>query len=235
MKMFLTFMIMTFLLAVTVTVGTVYAEQIPDWVRNTAAWWGDGSISDSEFFVLLQFLIDREIITVQGGNSQSVAYLEAELESTKAELESTKAELESTKADAAMDVMNAWNDGYDAGLAETSQNNSVGDYVEPHVSPAGMVIQTVDGASVPGCEDTPAGCYIPNILNVQVGTQVIFTNMDTAAHTFTSGDAMMGLDGFFDSSLVMPENSYSWLPNYVGEYEYFCLIHPWMHGTIIVH
>ncbi|SVE11680.1 uncharacterized protein METZ01_LOCUS464534, partial [marine metagenome] len=56
-------------------------------------------------------------------------------------------------------------------------------------------------------------------------------------HTASSGGgAETGLDGYWDSSLIMAGGSYSmdfegFEP---GTYPYFCMVHPWMAGTIIL-
>jgi methionine synthase II (cobalamin-independent) len=38
---------------------------IPDWVRNNAKWWSEGTISDNDFVQGIQYLIKNDIITVQ--------------------------------------------------------------------------------------------------------------------------------------------------------------------------
>jgi predicted secreted protein with PEFG-CTERM motif len=60
------------------------------------------------------------------------------------------------------------------------------------------------------------------------------TNTDSAAHTYTSGTPDGGPDGVFDTSLLMVDGSYEWTPTTAGEYPYFCMVHPWMQGIIIV-
>jgi len=67
-----------------------------------------------------------------------------------------------------------------------------------------------------------------------VGGKVIFSNPDAVAHTFTAGTAPDDQSGKFDSSLVMAGSSYEWTPTTKGQYDYFCLIHPWMVGIILV-
>ena len=52
-----------------------------------------------------------------------------------------------------------------------------------------VTISTTLGSNVPGCEETAEGCFIPKEATVDVGGKVIFSNTDTAAHTFTSGAA----------------------------------------------
>ncbi|MFZ0185083.1 MAG: hypothetical protein WAL88_09670 [Nitrosotalea sp.] len=46
---------------------------IPSWVKNTAKWWGEGQISDSDYIQSLQWLIDNGILNISKSNSmQSV-------------------------------------------------------------------------------------------------------------------------------------------------------------------
>jgi len=97
-----------------------------------------------------------------------------------------------------------------------------------------VTIDSAQGSGVPGCEETTEGCYIPGTATVDVGGVVIMTNTDNVAHTYTSGDPAGGPDGVFDSSLVMVGSSFEWTPEEVGEYPYFCMVHPWMKGVIIV-
>lgn len=97
-----------------------------------------------------------------------------------------------------------------------------------------VTVAAAAGSGAPGCEETSEGCYIPSTATVDVGGDVIFTNPDTAAHTYTSGSPSDGPDGVFDSSLVMAGSSFKWSPTTVGEQPYFCMVHPWMQGVIIV-
>jgi len=89
------------------------------------------------------------------------------------------------------------------------------------------------GSSVPGCEKTNE-CWDPAELTIGVGETVTWSNDDTAAHTITSGSAKDGPDGNFDSSLFMAGNTFDWTFDTAGEYPYFCMVHPWMEGVIIV-
>jgi len=89
------------------------------------------------------------------------------------------------------------------------------------------------GTSVPGCEDTNE-CFIPPEISVGVGETVTWSNVDTAAHTVTSGSKDNGPDGIFDSSLFMAGSSFSVQFDKSGSYPYFCMVHPWMVGVVIV-
>ena len=101
-----------------------------------------------------------------------------------------------------------------------------------------VTITNAAGSSTPGCEDTNS-CFSPNPVTVDLGTIVTWSNTDTAAHTATSGSAADGPDGVWDSSLIMAPmqgvvNSFSYTTDTVGTFDYFCMVHPWMAGTLIV-
>ena len=89
------------------------------------------------------------------------------------------------------------------------------------------------GTYVPGCEDSNM-CYVPTHPKINSGGEVIWTNNDSVMHTVTSGNARDGPNGLFDSQLIEPFESYSLDFGITGEYEYFCMVHPWMTGTVIV-
>ena len=99
-----------------------------------------------------------------------------------------------------------------------------------------VTITPISGSgSGSGCELTEEGCYNPSTATVDVGGVVIFSNTDGAAHTFSSGvpsDDIIGLE--FDSGMLSAGDSAEWTPENIGEFPYFCMIHPWMDGLIIV-
>jgi len=49
-----------------VTVGDVRQTKsaIPDWIKNNAGWWADGTITDSDFITGIQYLIQQDILSV---------------------------------------------------------------------------------------------------------------------------------------------------------------------------
>ena len=107
---------------------------------------------------------------------------------------------------------------------------------ETHEEPAGPTTHTVDiptGTSVPGCEESNA-CYSPADIIINAGDTVEWINVDTAAHTVTGGSPADGPSGVFDSSLVMASANYAFTFDDAGSYDYFCMVHPWMVGTVTV-
>lgn len=71
-------------------------------------------------------------------------------------------------------------------------------------------------------------------ISITVLDIVRWENADTAAHTVTSGPVSEGHDGVFDSGLFPPGQTFQHQFTEVGNYEYFCLVHPWMTGMVTV-
>ena len=40
------------------------SAKIPDWIRNNAKWWSDGSIGDSDFVSGIQYLMEQGVIQI---------------------------------------------------------------------------------------------------------------------------------------------------------------------------
>ncbi len=72
------------------------------------------------------------------------------------------------------------------------------------------------------------------IVEILVGDTIVWSNADTAFHTVTSGSETDGLDGLFDSKEFAPGKSFTYKFSEIGHYPYYCTLHPWMTGTIIV-
>jgi len=102
-----------------------------------------------------------------------------------------------------------------------------------------LTITTADNdLSSPGCLDSEIGCYTPNILTVEIGDTITMTNTDEAGiHTFTSGIVngfAASADGTFDSGVLPFGDSFEYTADTAGEYPYYCMLHVWMQGKIIV-
>jgi len=90
-----------------------------------------------------------------------------------------------------------------------------------------------EGTSVRGCETTDK-CYIPFGVKINVGDEVIWTNEDMAFHTVTSGNPTDGPDDLFDSGMFKIDEQFSHKFEESGNFDYFCTLHPWMEGIIVV-
>ena len=101
----------------------------------------------------------------------------------------------------------------------------------PEVIVTGDVIMSTK-SSRPGCEETDR-CYIPSVFTIDSGNQVTWINEDSAFHSVTSGFYGEPSD-LFDSGHLDPYESFIFNFDEKGTYDYFCTLHPWMKGQVIV-
>ncbi len=113
---------------------------------------------------------------------------------------------------------------------ESTSHSMQGDF-ESDVMTGGDVVMPTK-VSRPGCEETDR-CYIPSVVSISAGESVTWVNEDSAFHSVTSGfyDAPIDL---FDSGHMDPFDSYTLTFDESGNYDYFCTLHPWMQGKVIV-
>jgi plastocyanin len=84
---------------------------------------------------------------------------------------------------------------------------------------------------------TSGAGYQPDPVTVSPGATIIWDNQDNALHTATSGNPETATpDGKFDSGYVAAgqQSKPIPMPTEPGEYKYFCTLHPFLVGTIIV-
>lgn len=93
--------------------------------------------------------------------------------------------------------------------------------------------------------NTPAKTwYEPALISVETGEKITWVNADKESHTVTSGKGSGRFgwmsnefgepDGYFDSGLFAPNESWSFTFDRKGMFAYYCTIHPWMEGAILV-
>jgi plastocyanin len=143
-------------------------------------------------------------LAAQVREEAEVEEMEAEVEEMEAEVEEMEAEVEEMEAE-----------------------------VEEPSGPQTISVDMPSGTSVPGCEETNE-CFTPASITINVGDTVDWTNSDTAAHTVTGGSPADGPSGEFDSSLVLSGAQYAFTFEEAGDYDYFCMVHPWMVGNVQV-
>jgi len=76
--------------------------------------------------------------------------------------------------------------------------------------------------------------YDPQALQIPVGTTVLWINEDSAMHTITSGNSQEGPNGLFDSDLIGGGDSFEFTFASPGKEDYYCIVHPWMVGSVEV-
>lgn len=89
------------------------------------------------------------------------------------------------------------------------------------------------GTGTPGCE-VENRCFIPNLVEIKTGDQVKWKNNDVTVHTITSGSAFSGSNKKFDSGLINAGSEFSHVFEKTGSFPYYCIVHPWMEGMVIV-
>ena len=89
--------------------------------------------------------------------------------------------------------------------------------------PAGATIHIPVGAS-----PLTTTAYVPNPVNVQVGATVTWVNDDSVPHTSTSSS------GGWDSGNLPPGGRFNFTFRSAGSFNYLCLVHPNMVGTVNV-
>ena len=104
-------------------------------------------------------------------------------------------------------------------------------------SPAGNQTATYGNEVViaPGSSSpTNAKFFEPPTLNVPVGTTVTWKNSDSTLHTVTSGSNESGTGTIFDSSYVAAGKTFQHTFSGAGTFDYYCTLHPFMKGKIVV-
>lgn len=78
-------------------------------------------------------------------------------------------------------------------------------------------------------------CHQPYSAMITVGDTVTWTNKDDSAHTITSGNPSDNPpNGLFDSGFILSGKTWSHTFTQSGTFNYFCEIHPWSTGQIVV-
>src|ERR687893_199662 len=97
----------------------------------------------------------------------------------------------------------------------------------------GTTLTILAGSSIQGSPD-----YDPDELTVTAGSEVTVTNDDTLPHTVTSGTGPTDPNSAqsFDTSLINGGESatLSLAQVAAGQYGYYCLVHPYMKGKLVV-
>lgn len=121
--------------------------------------------------------------------------------------------------------------GISLGIVVLSQNTVVQDVDDQKAILKGDVIMSTK-VSRPGCEKTDS-CYTPSKIVIKQGNPVTWVNEDAAFHSVTSGYYDEPSE-IFDSGYLDPEESFTFVFENIGIYDYFCTLHPWMKGQVIV-
>lgn len=113
------------------------------------------------------------------------------------------------------------------------------------VSAENMTITIPFGAGNPNFDTPTQEWFLPSVMTIHSGDTITWINNDTEIHNIVSGKGITRFqfvttnnlgksDGLFSSDSVKPGKSWSYTFSNPGTYHYFCSIHPWMNGAIVV-
>ncbi|HKX73796.1 MAG TPA: plastocyanin/azurin family copper-binding protein [Acidimicrobiia bacterium] len=117
--------------------------------------------------------------------------------------------------------------GGTGGTTDTTGGHNMGPTESVSITAGAWNAQPMDAADEFAATESPAD-YSTNVLTVKVGTTVTWTNDDDQMHTVTD------VNGGFDSGFLQPGDTWSYTFTTAGEFEYYCLPHPWMRAKVIV-
>jgi plastocyanin len=75
--------------------------------------------------------------------------------------------------------------------------------------------------------------FSPRTITVKVGTRVVWRNRSSADHTVTASTSPAAFDSG-TARLIHPKAQWSFVFRRPGRYAYYCLLHPFMKGIVIV-
>lgn len=108
-----------------------------------------------------------------------------------------------------------------------------------------MTVTIPRGAANPNFDTPTWQWFSPSVVTVNVGDTVTWVNNDTEIHTVTSGKGVTRIqfvtsnnvgtpNGLFESDPFKPGETWSHTFTEPGVFHYYCSIHPWMNGAVVV-
>jgi plastocyanin len=123
--------------------------------------------------------------------------------------------------------------GQGGGGGAAQSGNTTGGGAGGAAGGGGTTLTILEGSSIQGSPD-----YDPDELTVAAGSEVTVTNDDTLPHTVTSGTSPQDPNAgqAFDTSLINGGESatLSLAQVAAGQYDYHCMVHPYMTGKLTV-
>ena len=124
--------------------------------------------------------------------------------------------------------------------SESSDNTTTSGSIQQQQQPqttggaaAGVTLTILEGSSVQGTPD-----YEPDELTVKKGDTISVKNADTMPHTVTNGDSATDPNSakIFDTSIIIGGESAELETSNIdaGTYSYYCMVHPYMTGSLTI-
>lgn len=110
---------------------------------------------------------------------------------------------------------------------DAKQSHTAGSHIEHLIGTGPSVIETTSCEIEKGSAmQSTNKSYYPQQIKVKVGDTVQWQNSDTSIHTVTS------TEGLFDSGMLMANDKFEYSFEDAGQYDYYCMLHPWMRGSV---
>ncbi|HLA22325.1 MAG TPA: plastocyanin/azurin family copper-binding protein [Nitrosopumilaceae archaeon] len=85
----------------------------------------------------------------------------------------------------------------------------------------------------PSCKSDKS-CFLPSNMMIQQGQDVVWYNDDSSIHSIITQSQQFGSSGIINSGNILPGESYSHRFDESGYVNYYCVLHPWMQGLVVV-
>ena len=239
-------------------INSLYPNFIPSWIKNNAGWWADGSLNNppsdpagnNQFLAGITFLVNEGIIQadVQDPASDPDPIVPDWIKDVAGWWADDVPTVDDATFLNAIEYLMKNNiiviDTSDSLFENPIIQNIVADFLEDFTTKLSFIDSLIIPAfALTGSTITPIhlsnvdctdDCFTPDPVEVDVGTQITFSNTANVAHTFTSGNAYDGPDGNWDSGLLVSGDTYSVTLDQEGTYQYYSQLSPWMTGKIVV-
>lgn len=91
----------------------------------------------------------------------------------------------------------------------------------------------INQAADPECRFSKT-CFLPYEAVIENGQKVTWYNDDSSVHSIISKSQKFGPSGIITSGSIMPGESFSYKFDSTGYIKYYCAMHPWMNGIVLV-
>ena len=112
----------------------------------------------------------------------------------------------------------------------TQAGNQSGNQTSTSSTTSGPTVVISPGSSSP----SNAKFFDPPKLTVSKGTTITWKNGDSTIHTVISGSAQGESGKIFKSGYINAGKTFQWTPNSTGTFDYYCTLHPYMKGQVVV-
>jgi len=221
------------ILSETAYLVSTFGLKIPDWLKTVATFWVDDDITDEDYLNNINYMINNNYLGIPFDEPATPDEPPAIPEWIK-------------------NTAGWWADGtiddatYATALTYLIEEGIIvlGEYrvlsvtmlfLESISSLVGIssdeFVTMASNALDPACQPD---CFIPSVVNIDVGDTVTFANSKLNPTVIASGNPSDGTDGIFISGPIGTGLLYSTQFTEAGTFNYFDLVSPWMQGTIVV-